>query len=563
MRFTDSQLKILLLGSNLISYNKLEQAMKAAAEKNLSLIDYLPGTDLVSSEQLGRIIADALKISFANLREEKIDEALLGLIPEKMARAKGMIIIGKTDEYVKIGMTDPGDFEARRLLEKKLGARTQVFYITKQDLEYALAKYKGSAKDELKGLLTKLKSKNLIGEERDSLIVKIVDLVLSYGYQSRASDVHIEPYSKEIIIRFRIDGIMHDVITMSKKLLELIMSRIKIMAKMRTDEHRAAQDGKFRYSTALEDIDVRVSVLPTVEGEKTVMRLLSSKNRQFSLTDLGLSDDNLDKVLSKVKNPHGMILVTGPTGSGKTTTIYGVLKILNKREVNISSIEDPVEYEVEGVNQIQVNNKANLTFANGLRSLLRQDPDIIMVGEIRDNETAEIAVNSALTGHLVLSTLHTNDAATTLPRFLEMGIEPFLVASTINIAIAQRLVRKICTKCISSYRITDEEISIIEGNAKLRAILELEGYKDLKNLRFYRGTGCSVCSNTGYAGRLGIFEILEMSDKIRELVVARADSDKIMAQAKSEGMTTMLHDGARKIFLGQTTLMEVVRVMAK
>lgn len=560
MNLTDNQLKILLLGANLVEYSKLETAMKEAEEKNISLLDYLPATELVSSEQLGRVVADALKINFANLKEEKLDESFLNLIPEHVAKSKGVIVFDSREEYAKIGMTDPSNLELRHLIEKRIGKKTLVYYITRQDLEYALARYKGSAQKTFKKLLDKLKDRSVTSERKDEIIVEMVNLILNHGHQNKASDVHIEPFAEDIVVRFRIDGIMHDVLTIPKKYLEMILSRIKILAKMRTDEHMSAQDGKFRLKTEMEDVDIRVSIVPITEGEKVVMRLLSSKNRRFSLEDLGLSDVNLNKITSAIKNPHGMILVTGPTGSGKTTTVYGVLKILNKREINISSIEDPVEYDIEGVNQIQVNNKTNLTFANGLRAVLRQDPDIIMIGEIRDEETASIAVNSALTGHLVLSTLHTNDAATTLPRFLEMGIEPFLVASTVNIVIAQRLVRKICTKCITSYKVTAEELKIINQNKALRETLEAEGYKDFENLRIYKGTGCSVCGNTGFSGRLGIFEILEMSETVGDLVVSRESSDKIMAAARKEGMTTMMYDGVRKIFRGETTLLEVVRV---
>jgi len=560
MQLTNNQLKILLLGSNLIPYDKLEGAVKEADEKKLSLLDYLPSTNLVTSEQLGRIVADELKISFVNLREEKLDEKFLNLVPERMARSKGVVVFEIKDHIAKLGMVDPGDLETMHLVQKKINKKIVPYYITKQDLEYALAKYKGSVQDKFKKILLKIKSKNISSADKDKLTVEIVDMILEYGYQSKASDIHIEPFINEIMVRFRIDGILHDVLNVPKNLLELILARIKIMSKMRTDEHRSAQDGKIKFKTALENLDVRVSILPVSEGEKVVMRLLSSKNRNYGLTDLGLSDVNLKTINSTIKNPHGMILVTGPTGSGKTTTVYGVLKILNKREVNISSIEDPVEYNVEGVNQIQVNNKTNLTFANGLRAILRQDPDIIMIGEIRDEETANIAVNSALTGHLVLSTLHTNDAATTLPRFLEMGIEPFLVASTVNVAIAQRLVRRICRKCIASYKITQEEIKIIDRNQHLQELIKIEGYDDYRNLRIYKGMGCPVCGNTGFSGRLGVFEVLEMTEKIRELVIERASSDAILAAAKENGMTTMMHDGVRKIFKGDTTLMEVIRV---
>jgi len=304
-----------------------------------------------------------------------------------------------------------------------------------------------------------------------------------------------------------------------------------------------------------EKVDVRVSIVPVTEGENVVMRLLSAKSRQYNLADLGLSDKDRAKIESAIEKPHGMILVTGPTGSGKTTTVYAMLKILNTRDVHISTIEDPVEYEIEGTSQIQVNSVTNLTFAKGLRAIVRQDPDIIMVGEIRDEETADIAVNSAMTGHLVLSTLHANDAATTLPRLLDMKIEPFLVASTVNIIIAQRLIRKICEKCRLSYEFSDEEKRMLGAHPHLAAMLEPK----MSGARLYRGKGCQVCANTGFLGRIGIFEILEMSESIKELVARRATSSEIMEAARKEGMISMLEDGVTKVLAGATTLLEVIR----
>lgn len=560
MKLSDSQLKMLLLGSNLITYDKLRMAEKEAKDKKVTLIDILPIMGFVSSEQLGRIIASELKYNYVNLRKEKIDHSILTRIPEAVAKHRGIIAFASNQEEVKLGMLNPEDLESIHLVERKTGQRVIPFYITKEDLETGLSKYKGSVDKEFNSLLKQLSDKMLPVEEKDSLIVKVVDLLLEFSYQSKASDIHIEPQQEKVIVRFRIDGVLHDVLEMPKELYDLVLSRIKILSKMRTDEHLKAQDGKLRFSTKLEDVDVRVSIIPITEGEKTVMRILSSQRTQFGLGDLGLSELNLKKLLNAINNPHGMILVTGPTGSGKTTTIYGVMKLLNKREVNIASIEDPVEYNITGVNQIQVNEKAGLTFAKGLRAILRQDPDIIMIGEIRDTETANIAVNSALTGHLVLSTLHTNNAVTTLPRLLDMEIEPFLVASTVNVAIAQRLVRQICTKCRVSYKITEEELDIIRMEPIITNMIKSEGFDDLENLRFYKGLGCETCGNTGFKGRIGIFEVLEMTENVRALIVQRASSDQLQVAAKDDGMTTMLHDGIIKVFKGYTTLMEVYRV---
>ena len=350
------------------------------------------------------------------------------------------------------------------------------------------------------------------------------------------------------------DGILHDVLYLDKKLHDRITTRIKVLSRLRTDEHMSAQDGKMRTIVDDDSLDIRVSIIPVTEGEKAVLRLLSSSFRQYSLHDLGLNDRDLVKVNRAISKSYGMILSTGPTGSGKTTSIYSILKILNTREKNITTIEDPVEYRMKGVNQIQVNDKANLTFANGLRSILRQDPNVIFVGEIRDSETAGIAVNAALTGHLVVSTVHTNDAATTLPRLIDMKVEPFLVSSTVNVIVAQRLVRKICESCRTETDIKRAEIIKDIPDSKITQYL---GSGDV--LKTYEGKGCRVCHATGYSGRIGIFEVIEMSEKIKTLIAQKSDSDDITREAIAEGMTTMLDDGLDKVAKGKTTFKEVLR----
>ncbi|OGH16615.1 MAG: type II secretion system protein GspE, partial [Candidatus Levybacteria bacterium RIFCSPHIGHO2_02_FULL_37_11] len=369
-----------------------------------------------------------------------------------------------------------------------------------------------------------------------------------------ASDIHIEPEKDGSIVRFRIDGILQEVLHFTPEIDQQVIARIKFLSKLRTDEHLSAQDGKIQTKIENEDLDIRISIVPIVHGEKCVMRLLSARYRQFGLADLGMRDTDLKKVMNASSKPYGMILSTGPTGCGKTTTMYAILKILNTKERNIATIEDPIEYEITGLNQIQVNPKTNLTFAEGLRSILRQDPNIIYVGEIRDDETADIAVNSAMTGHLVLSTLHTNDAATALPRLLDMNIEPFLVASTVNIVIAQRLVRKICERCKVSQT---EKIIDLEKHFDKKLLQKY--FKSSKEARIYIGKGCPVCRSTGYSGRVGIFEILLLSEEIKDLIVAKNDSQKIMQQAVLEGMTTMMEDGLFKVQEGLTTIEEVLR----
>jgi type IV pilus assembly protein PilB len=392
-------------------------------------------------------------------------------------------------------------------------------------------------------------------------IIELVHNLIKYSYKARASDIHIDPQENEIVVRARIDGVLYKIFTFKKDIQDEIISRIKILAGLRTDEHNSPQDGRFKFFDPTENIkfDVRVSIMPTYYGENAVLRLLTQKEDSFTLETLGFSERDLQIVQKAIKKPYGMILVTGPTGSGKTTTLYTILKTLNTENVSIITLEDPVEYSIPGITQIQVNPQVGLVFSKGLRAILRQDPNIIMVGEIRDQETADIAVNAALTGHLLLSTLHTNDAPTALPRLLEMGVEPFLIASTVNVVIAQRLVRKICEKCKTEVKLKKTEIlSILES---IGYDLTIENIKRVKDSKFYKGTGCSFCNNTGYYGRLGIFEVLYISSKIKEAIMKREDSSKIKSIALKEGMTTMIQDGFSKVLKGLTTIEEVLRVI--
>lgn len=559
MAISFEKLKTLLVIPGHISEKDFELSAKEANKQKKDIIDVLLNKDLIKSDQLGRLMAEDMGVRFIDLKKEKIDEQVLNLIPELVSRSKGVIAFSRTKDGIKVGMINPKDLEIRHFIEKRAGQNVLPYLITRQDLEDSLFRYKPTLRGKFEKILTQLKDVNIPREQRDQATVNIVDALIMYGYQNKASDIHVEPYLNRIVVRFRIDGIMHDVMDLPKELSDLIITRIKILSKMRTDEHRAAQDGKFRFNTEEGPVDIRVSIVPVTEGENVVMRILSAKSRQFSLTDLGFGPEDLKKLKRAIKHPHGMILVTGPTGSGKTTTLYAVLKILNTRDVHISTIEDPVEYDIEGISQIQVNPRTDLTFSKGLRALVRQDPDIIMVGEIRDRETASIAINSALTGHLVLSTLHTNDAVTALPRLLDMKVEPFLVASTINVIVAQRLIRAICVKCRASYKLSGDEKKIIKSEKYLMNILEGKGYKDLSKLIFYKGIGCRVCSDTGYIGRIGIFEVLEMAENIKDMIVKRASSGELMRVAIENGMKTMLWDGVEKVFNGITTIEEVLR----
>jgi type II secretory ATPase GspE/PulE/Tfp pilus assembly ATPase PilB-like protein len=555
----DKTIKI-LLEEGYISGEDLDSAKKHVAEHGGTVVDFFLDNKIVNKNVVGQAMAEYYKVPFADLAKEHLDEATINLLPEAIARSKQVVFFSSSDKQSKAGMVDPGDLETRAIIEKKSDKPVKFYYITSADLATAIELYRGTMKGEFDAILETLESEELTRDQRDEIIVQMVDLLFSYGQQSKASDIHVEPEQKRIIVRFRIDGVMHEVLELPKEMYELFLTRIKILAKMRTDEHRAAQDGKLRFAHEDQTVDVRVSIVPIVEGENIVMRLLSAKSRQFDLEAIGLVGDNLKKIRATIKSPHGMILVTGPTGSGKTTTLYAVLKILNKKSVHISTIEDPVEYDIDGISQIQVNKKTELTFAKGLRAIVRQDPDIIMVGEIRDKETAGIAVNSSLTGHLVLSTLHTNDAATTLPRMVDMGVEPYLVASTVNIVIAQRLVRRICNTCRVSYRLDKKDMKILNSNEHIKDYLKQARRKGIGQINFYKGAGCKTCGHTGYMGRTGLFELLTMSDEIKALVTKNATSTELNKLAREQGMKSMLEDGLEKILEGETTLEEVLRV---
>ena len=395
--------------------------------------------------------------------------------------------------------------------------------------------------------------KELAGGSLQISIIRLVDSLIATAFEARASDIHLDPEEDQIRVRFRIDGVLHDNFIFPKDLQSEIITRIKILSGMRTDEHQAAQDGRFKMEISGHDgVDVRVSIAPTYYGENCVMRLLAQQSGALSLESLGYSAVNLERVNRAMQKPYGLILATGPTGSGKTTSLYAILKKLNTKEVSIITVEDPIEYSIAGIDQIQVNARTGLTFAQGLRFILRQDPNIIMVGEIRDDETASIAVNAAMTGHLVLSTLHTNDASTTLPRLLDMGVEPFLIASTINAAIGQRLVRTICADCRVERELTPAEVQSLKGLVPENL---LQGKKD-----FSVGVGCKKCDMSGFKGRIGIHEVIEMNEEIRQLIMKRATSAEIKAAAMRGGMVPMLEDGIQKAVRGLTTIEEVLRV---
>ncbi len=553
---SDDQIRTLLLTNKLIEESKIDDFIKEAKNNKVSLSDLMVEKDIITDENLGILVADFLKIPFVSLAKISVNQDLLRLVPESFARKQHVLVFGQDEKGLKVAMSYPDNKEVQEFLVKKTNLPMKIYFATERDIETSMKLYHEELQKSFDELINEKVDEAKSSTVKEVPVSKIVDLIITQAMQSKVSDIHIEPEDEQTLVRFRVDGLLHDVLRLPFSLHEQIVSRIKVLARLRTDEHLSAQDGKLQLKIDNEEIDVRVSVVPVVGGEKIVMRLLVSKSRRFSLIDLGLNEKDLEKVNQGFKKPHGMVLSTGPTGSGKSTTIYAMIKMINSRERNIATIEDPVEYEIAGVNQIQVNAKTNLTFADGLRAILRQDPDVIFVGEIRDEETAGIAINAAMTGHLVFSTLHTNDAATTLPRLIDMNIEPFLVASTINVIIAQRLVRKICDRCKYSQMVPYEEMT-----RELPAWIIKKHFAEKKQTRAYRGKGCEVCHSTGYQGRIGVFEVLEMSDAIRELITTKADADVITQKAIEEGMQTMLEDGVEKVRKGLTTLEEVLRVI--
>lgn len=555
MALPDAVLLDLIKKSSLVepsSHNKAE-AYSTTSRTQLGVNSYLE-SGAITKEQLGQIVAGYYKVPYITLSDVSIPEDVAHLIPERVARKQMAIAFDRNEGGIKLAVNDPENKLIADVVAKKTGQKVSVYYTSQEEIIGTIQLYKKALQKTIDELLKEyVKQATLY--QGDLPIIKVVDVLVSAAYQDRASDIHIEPEEKSSLIRFRIDGVLQDVLRVPREIHDRVISRIKVLSNLRTDEHLSAQDGKMVQKLEEENLDIRVSILPVTEGEKAVLRLLSSHSREYTLSDLGMNPDDLQKVTNAFNKTYGMILSTGPTGSGKTTSIYAILKILNTREKNIMTIEDPVEYKIFGANQVQVNAKTNLTFANGLRSILRQDPNVIFVGEIRDSETAGIAVNAALTGHLVLSTLHTNDAATAIPRLTDMKVEPFLVASTVNVIVAQRLVRQICSSCK-----VEERVPITDITKHFPQDLSRKYFGEGRDVTLHKGQGCKVCRRTGYVGRLGVFEVLEISKEIRRLISEKADADAILSQAIKEGMNTMLDDGLAKVAAGMTTIEEVIRV---
>ncbi|KKR11652.1 MAG: Type II secretion system protein E (GspE) [Candidatus Woesebacteria bacterium GW2011_GWA1_39_21] len=555
MLISPEKLKKILVGSGYVKEPDFDDALKSSQDQGRDVSDVLIFRGLISEDALGKIISEYLNIPYADVRRLFISTEILNLIPEKLARTYRMIPFEAKDKKIKLAMENPEDFEAIEFVKRQTGCEIEPYFARSEDISKALGQYKKNLKSDFEKIISENVKKVAPGESlekaaEDVPVVKILNTISEYAVALRASDIHIESQAESVVIRFRIDGVLRDMFKFQKGIEEALVARIKILSNLKIDEHRIPQDGRHKFNVDDEAIALRISIIPGFYGENVVMRILRETNRPLSLEELGITGHGLMILRENCMKPHGMILVTGPTGSGKTTTLYSIMNILNTAEVKMCTIEDPIEYGMNRVTQIQVNSKTGLTFAAGLRALMRHDPDNIMVGEIRDEETAEIAIHAALTGHLVLSTLHTNTAAGAVPRLLDMGAAAFLLASTLNVVVAQRLVRKICPSCITKY--TPDE-SIVKKISK-----ELgDGYDKLK---FYKGKGCNDCNHKGYLGRVGIYEIMPITEKLRQIIVQKPTTEQLFKEAVSEGMITMMRDGMDKIAAGLTTIEEVFRV---
>jgi len=579
------QLKAFLLDAELLSEQQFDEAVKVAQQSGGKTVeDVLVANQSLHPDDLARLKAYILGIPFINLEKETISPEILKIIPEPIARSHNIVAFKKSGKNLEVAMLDPEDLKTIEFIKKKAALKIMPRLTTVQSIKNVLRQYQQSLQMEFGDIIKKesadvenipesddegaVSSKELEKQAQDLPIIKIVDTLMKHAILQSASDIHIEPTEKEVLVRYRIDGILRDAMTLPLATKSGLVARIKVLSNLKLDEHRLPQDGRFKIETNEFRYSVRVSILPVLSGEKVVMRLLSENAKGYSLESLGLFGQALEDIQQALRRPLGMILITGPTGSGKTTTLYSMMEILNKPEVNISTVEDPIEYRMYRVNQTQVNSKIGLSFANGLRTLLRQDPDIIMVGEIRDNETAALAINAALTGHLVLSTLHTSSAAGTMPRLIDMKVEPFLLASTLNIIIAQRLVRKL-SEGKEKYFLTEIEIDNLGKLCNLENVIEIlkqekfiKEKQGIKEVAFYKAKA-SKDSPDGYQGRVGIYEILKIDENIKDLIQKNATSDQIQSAAQEQGMRLMIEDGFVKAAQGLTTIEEVLRVISE
>ncbi|MEK7187566.1 MAG: GspE/PulE family protein [Patescibacteria group bacterium] len=559
------QLKEKLIQGGTITKEMMAKLAAESAEKHTDLLDLLVQENVITKEYANDFINTTLGVVRAELDASKIDEATIRKLPEAIARER-QVVVFKIEENgtADVAMANPSDLASINFLSQYLSAPIKSFLASSSDLNLGFSVYgRGFAQDFKKIIDEKIEASlrsrsNSVQEAAAQLpIVEVVDNLLSYALTLRTSDVHLEIMEKATLVRYRIDGILRDIMSLNKAVHPALVARLKLLSGLKLDEHSKPQDGRFRYNLGTRPIDIRVSVIPTYHGEKVEMRLLEGTERPLTFEELGMAEDMRRVLNENLSKAYGMVLVTGPTGAGKTTTLYSFLNILNKPEVNVTSVEDPIEYNIARVNQIQINPQAGITFASGLRAILRQDPNVVMVGEIRDGETANIAVQAALTGHLIISSLHTNDAPTAIPRLVDLGVPAFLLASVLNLVIAQRLVRRLCPVCVYSNPITDEVAKVIADQLST---------KDLKDKRIphvlYRGKGCDTCGQSGYKGRLGIYEFIEIKGKIKEEISNPGfNLERLRTLAAESGARTMFEDGLEKVQLAVTTIEEVLRVI--
>ncbi len=579
MALASTDLRKILVDQKIIKQEDFDQLEKEATDKKQTLVNYLVVRKIIPEDRLAELVSEFLKTPLIDLTKIKIPQEVLKIIPEPIAHRHQVIAFKKRGEELDLAMTDPEDLQTREFVKKKTGFIIKPHLVTRTGLDYALSQYHSSLKAEFEKILTSKKAEAPVaGEAEEDVklkkmadeipVVRVVDTLLEYAIFEGASDIHIEPQEKEVTVRYRIDGILHDAMTLPKIIQPALVARIKVLSNLKIDEHRLPQDGRFKIQTEEYYISFRVSTIPIFDGEKVVLRLLDEGAKALTFEELGFARTSLEIIKRNLSRPHGMTLITGPTGSGKSTTLYTILTKLNTKGVNISTIEDPIEYRIMGVNQMQVNPKIGLTFAIGLRALLRQDPNIIMIGEIRDLETSEEAVHAAMTGHIVLSTLHTNNAAGAIPRLLDIGVEPYLIASTLNTIVGQRLVRKVCADCKIAKKLDEKEIQSLSTDFNLDHLLEVmkqeqvldKKVKHFRDVEFFEGRGCEKCGQTGYRGRMGIYEVLDVTENVAKLILARSTTSQIQGQAVSERMVLMWQDGFIKAHLGLTTIAEVLRV---
>lgn len=543
MKIDDSKLLEILEKESYVAAEEIKKAAKFIKDHETSATDYLLTAGLVTTDLLGQAISESLDVPFADLDSRPPSSDLISRLPASFAKKYRAVLFEEDPREVTLASDDPLNKNFQKEAKSIFSKKKLVFAYGYTDaIDEILLSYRKALNTQTSQII----------KQGERVAPEIIDAIIEDALAFRASDIHLEPYEDEVVVRLRVDGLLQEAGRLPLQIYENVLNRIKVQTQMRIDEHNSAQDGALRYEKDGHVIDLRVSIAPILTGEKVVMRVLAEYIRSFGLGNLGLSAEQQNLFFTAGKKPFGMIIVTGPTGSGKTTSLYSLIKLLNKPEVNITTIEEPVEYKIPGINQIQVNKQTNLTFAEGLKSIVRQDPDIILVGEVRDEETSQIAVNAALTGHLLLTTFHANDAATAIPRLLDMGIEPFLLSSTLELIVAQRLVRKICANCRYSQTVP---IKTLE-----KKLPQAKDYFGEKMVTLYAGKGCKACSGNGFKGRTAVFEFIQVGRELKDLILTNPSTQEVIAMARQEGTSSMFEDGITKVKNGITTLDELLRI---